>query len=112
MKVIVITADDRISIEEISGNLLNGIEKLIGDYTAVIGAPMLPQQFCMFVDENGTLKYLPCNRVATMLRMYPLVGTVVIAKTVRNGFEGLSDGELKYLYPVLKGFGLKGEDYE
>ena len=112
MKGIVITASDKLSVQEFSEPLYKTIGAVVGGYIEVVHPRGLKAPYCMIVNEEGLLNHLPVNAVGsflyeTLAHGWPIVGTIVIMK---DGFNddgepdiiGLSDDDIKYMCGKLK----------
>ena len=120
MKGIVITPENEISVKDFCRPLYQTAGEVVGGYIEHVHPRLLPEPFCMIVNEEGLLQSLPVNPVGcflyeTLSHGWPIVGTIVIMKDGVNedgemDIIGLSDDEIKYMCDKLKGtFELKGE---
>jgi hypothetical protein len=94
-KVIVITTDNEISIQElevVNGLILDGLQKIVGGYIETV-RPMNLEHPLMFVcNEDGIAKELPLNLVGSILygahqHGCPILGNIAIVQ------QGWRDGE-------------------
>lgn len=94
-KVIAITTDNIISIEEleiINGSMLEGLQQIVGGYIEIVSPVNLDDPLRLVCNEEGLLKELPVNVVGSLLygtlqHGYPIVGNIAILQ------EGWRDGE-------------------
>ncbi len=110
MKGVVITADFDVSIREFSSPLYISVGATVDGYIEHVNPMGLKSPLCMIVNEEGLLRRLPLNPIASSLygmeiHGQPIVGTAVIMK---NGFTsegpdivGLSDEEAEQLYKLF-----------
>lgn len=110
MKGVVITADFGVSIQDFSSPLYETVGAAVGGYIEHVKPMGLKPPFCMIVNEEGLLRRLPLNPIASTLygmelHGQPIVGTAVIMK---DGFTsegpdiiGLSDEEAEQFYELF-----------
>lgn len=119
MKGIVITPDNEISVRDFGDPLHLSLGDAVGGYIEHVHPILLPDPYCMIVDDEGLLKELPYNPVGgflygTQMHGSPIVGTIVIMKDgFRDGerdIVGLDDDDVKFMFRRLKKvFNLKGD---
>ena len=106
MKAIVITTDNTMVIKEFDRPLYKSVGKAVGGYIEHVRAALLPEPYCMIVNEEGLLIGLPMNLVGSL--MYgtprhgaPIVGNIVLMKDgyTEEGPDivGLEDDEIEAL---------------
>lgn len=106
MNGIVITSDNKISVQDFKAPLHVSLGKVVGGYIEVVNPRGLPAPYCMIVNEEGLLRGQPLNAVGsylyqTYLHGSPIVGDIVILKhgmTWRgHDIVGLGDSEISEL---------------
>ena len=101
---VVITPEGVASAQEFTSPLYKTVGAAVGGYIQIVVPRGLPDPFVMIVNEEGRLKNLPYNAVAsgwygTESHGQPIVGTVVVMKQVLNAEEepdlaGLTEREI------------------
>lgn len=110
MKVIVVTTDLEIRIEEFSDPLYKTVGSAVGGYIEHVKPARLRHPYCMIVNEEGRLLDLPLNYVGSYFygtdqHGEPIVGNIVIMKDGYRGGEpdivGLNDVEAEQIKDVI-----------
>lgn len=110
MKGIVVTTDLEIRIEEFSDPLYKTVGSAVGGYIEHVKPARLRHPYCMIVNEEGRLLYLPLNYVGSYFygtdqHGEPIVGNIVIMKDGYRGGEpdivGLNDVEAEQIKDVI-----------
>lgn len=113
-KVIVIRADETISLEDIeikNGSMYDGLKNIVGGYIEVVHPMYLPAPFVLVCNEEGLLKGLPFNIDASALYGFqhhgnPIVGDVAIMREGFRGGEpdlvGITDEDINSIYKSLE----------
>ena len=108
---IVITTDNDISVREFTVPLYKSASAVIGGWVEHVRPRGLPSPYCMYVDEEGLLKGLPMNPIASQLyQTYihgcAIKGTAIMFKDILtdDGEDtvGLTDDDIAYLMPLLE----------
>lgn len=107
MKGLVITTDSLMRTEEYTAPLYESIGKTVGGWIEVVHPKLLPDPYCMIVNEEGLLRGLPLNLFASLVcesfrHGNAIVGDIVLLKesfTDAGGrdFVGLDDDDIKFL---------------
>lgn len=109
-KVIAITTDNIISIEEleiINGSMLEGLQQIVGGYIEIVSPVNLEDPLRLVCNEEGLLKELPVNVVGSLLygtlwHGYPIVGNIaILQQDWRDGepdIVGIPDGTVEQIY--------------
>jgi len=87
-EVIVITTKNHIQAKSIQlkdGLLLEGLQEIVGGWVEIVHPLSLDEPYCMIVNEDGLLRGLEVNPIASLLygtleHGYPIVGDVAIMK--------------------------------
>ena len=104
MKVVVVTTDLEVRVEDFEEPLYKTVGAAVGGYIEHVRPMRLKEPFCMIVNEEGRLHKLPINLVGsffygTDFHNEPIVGNIVIMKDgYRNGepdIVGLDDTEIE-----------------
>ena len=83
VKGIVVTTDNKISVQQYEEPLYKTIGKTVGGYIEIVRPRGLPDPYCMVVNEEGLLMDLPLNITGSKLygtqdHGFPIVGNIVI----------------------------------
>ena len=87
MKAIVITPENRMWVEEYTAPLYESVGRTVGGWIEVAYSELLPEPYCLIVNEEGLLRKLPLNPMGCALCGSLIVGVAAIMK------EGTVDGE-------------------
>lgn len=110
MKGIVITTGNELCVQDFGEPLYQTIGKVVGGYIEIVHPKLLPEPYCMIVNEEGLLENLPANPMGCYLYQWhiigcPIVGNLVIMKTgmTQDGMDlvGLSELEIARLTETL-----------
>lgn len=111
-KGIVITAEDKISLQEFDRPLHRSLGKAVGGYIEVVHPVGIKHPFLMVVNEDGLRLELPLNAIGSVLygtlaHGHPIVGDIVIMKEgwTEDGPDvvGLTDKEAKDFLNLFSG---------
>ena len=121
-KVIVITTDNTISINEleiIDGSILDGLKEIVGGWIEIVRPMYLKHPLVLVCNEEGLIHELPFNLVGSALYGYaehgqPIVGDIaIVEKVFRDGepdIGGINEDTIQQIYdqfitkfPILKG---------
>lgn len=86
MKGIVITTDQKLTVQEFSIPLYESVAAVVGGLIERVTPRNLPHPYCMLVNEDGHRLRLRINPVGSFLYAtyehgWPILGTIVIMKT-------------------------------
>lgn len=74
---VVVTTDDKLTARSFEA-VFDDVKDTVGGWLEMVRPQAFPPTLCMLVDEDGRLKHLPTNPVATVLYGERIVGTAVI----------------------------------
>lgn len=82
MKGLVLRTNGEIEVKELTKPLYKSLRAEIGGYIEIVrpATIRLPDHFVMVVDEEGLLKGLPSNVIASIIYGGPIVGDVVFIR--------------------------------
>ena len=104
MKGIVITTDQKMTVQEFSSPLYKTVGAVVDGPIEMVVPRGLSRPYCMIVNENGLLMDLRINPIGSWLygtyaHGHPILGTIVIMKTgmTPDGPDiiGLTDDEIE-----------------
>lgn len=110
MKGVVITTDQKITIQDFESPLDKSVGAVVGGHIERVSPRLLNQPYCMIVNENGLLLELRLNPIGSWLygsfiHGHPIVGNIVIMKlgTTPEGPDiiGLTDEEAEAMREEL-----------
>lgn len=106
MKGIVITPAMEISVQDFSDLLYESLGTAVGGYIEHVLPKHLERPYCLICNEEGLLKELPVNPIASWLygiqeHGQPIVGTVVLMKDEAQDIVGLSGEDMDKLVVML-----------
>lgn len=100
MKIIVIHPNNAVELKELSKE--EQINDEIDGYLEALYLNNIMSNLVMFVDEDGKMKQLKVNKIATLLYGRDLiVGTAILVKQKGENVIGLSDKEIEL---IMSGF--------
>lgn len=106
MKGLVIGTDGKISVRDFAEPLHRSLGEAVGGYIEVVHPLGLSSPFLMIVNEEGQLKDLPLNIVASYLYGQSIVGSAIIMKEgIVHGepdVVGLSNANVSYMQRILR----------
>lgn len=106
MKGIVITPAMEIRVQEFSAPLYESLGAAVGGYIEHVLPRGLERPYCLICNEEGRLKGLPVNPIASWLygmqeHGQPIVGTIVLMKDEARDIVGLSSEDMDKLVVML-----------
>lgn len=110
MKVVVVTTDLEVRVEDFEEPLYKTVGSAVGGYIEHVKPARLRHPYCMIVNEEGRLLDLPLNYVGSYFygtdqHGEPIVGNIVIMKDGYRGGEpdivGLNDVEAEQIKDVI-----------
>lgn len=114
MKTLKITTDNKISIIDVDFSDYRALKRAIGGYIETVHTQNLYDYFkapiLMIVDEEGLIKGLPANMVASyfygiLQHEQPIAGDVIFALSLGENMVGLGDRDSEqWLEKMLEDF--------
>lgn len=109
-KVIVITADNTITIKELEvngGSIMDGLEEIVGGWTEIVYPMHLERPLALICNDEGQIRKFPLNHVGSALYGYaehghPIVGDIAIVEEIfRDGepdIGGINENSIQQIY--------------
>ena len=114
MKTLKITTDNKISIIDVDVDDYNALRQAVGGYVETVHTQIMYDYFkapvLMLVDEEGLLKRLPVNEVASHFYGYQnhghiIAGDAIFAISLGENMTGFGDRDSeRWLNKLLKDF--------